>query len=502
MTTDNLQPNSSSTDTSISSSPVNNASTASFSIKTDNSNNNITVNNHKRNADNSNIDNDINSIETKKLATESNKKQLNKQTNNIINDNTTLIIPQPNVHRQSSNQSISNYAGVDQDRVLEYYSILDDYIDHFSRNDSALVWLSRAIPSRSNKLPIPKPCRQPRSSSGQGGYAAAYRALGLTLRDSDTRSGHWHSWYFNNQNTDFNALQVALKKRWKENINYNPNEATQIAMSGANNNNSNNNNKKYLEQPQHQQQHQQQYNNNIHNNYGYMNATGLPLSMPMSMPLEGISLQSHSHSNVNNNNNNNTINHALTPNQFYYSVNPQTGYNAIYSIPQHMYYTPIYQQQNPLMYQQIYTTQQQNNNNNNECNPTTATTATSLQLPVAQSALHQQSDINKVDTITASTATATTAVATTKPIYATVPPSFMPLQYIPSQQRGFSFPPQVPYTAINTQHTHTQQHQSQHPTLGLLNNTTPHNAVLVANTQPNNNNNILQANVINISPQH
>ena len=55
-------------------------------------------------------------------------------------------------------------------KVTEYYNSLDDYFDHFSRNDSALVWLARAIPSRSNKLAVPKPCRWPKASSGNGGY--------------------------------------------------------------------------------------------------------------------------------------------------------------------------------------------------------------------------------------------------------------------------------------------------------------------------------------------
>ena len=38
-------------------------------------------------------------------------------------------------------------------------------------------------------------CRWPKANAGQGGYANAYRKLGLVLREADTKSGHWHYWY-------------------------------------------------------------------------------------------------------------------------------------------------------------------------------------------------------------------------------------------------------------------------------------------------------------------
>lgn len=139
----------------------------------------------------------------------------------IASDETTDLPSPPSIHNKSSRAITA--------RVEEYYNILDEYSDHFARTDSALVWLARAVPSRSNKLAVPKSCRHPKSSSGRGGYAAAFKSLNLTLRDSDTNSGHWHCWYYDPLTTDLHSLQVALTKRWKESDNYNPKAANIVA---------------------------------------------------------------------------------------------------------------------------------------------------------------------------------------------------------------------------------------------------------------------------------
>ncbi len=92
---------------------------------------------------------------------------------------------------------------------------MEEFTDHFLNNGSALVWLARTIPTRSFKLPVPKSCRLPRANSGHGGYATAFKKLGLVLRDADTKSGHWHYWYIDPSVVKFRELQRALMARWK-----------------------------------------------------------------------------------------------------------------------------------------------------------------------------------------------------------------------------------------------------------------------------------------------
>jgi hypothetical protein len=60
---------------------------------------------------------------------------------------------------------------------------------------------------------------RPKSSSGQGGYSTVFRRLGLSLRERDCATGHFHYWYVDS-GTDFTALQTALMKKCKENPNY------------------------------------------------------------------------------------------------------------------------------------------------------------------------------------------------------------------------------------------------------------------------------------------
>jgi hypothetical protein len=109
------------------------------------------------------------------------------------------------------------YDGKSNDRIeQQYYDDLEEFSDHFLNNSSALVWLARTVPTRSCKLPVPKSCRMPRASSGQGGYATAFKKLGLVLRDADTKSGHWHYWYLDPSIVKFRELQKALMARWKQ----------------------------------------------------------------------------------------------------------------------------------------------------------------------------------------------------------------------------------------------------------------------------------------------
>lgn len=59
------------------------------------------------------------------------------------------------------------------------------------REKKALSWL---IDTRvtGNQICVPSTHRLPKSSQGRGGYAAAFRALGWHLRQSDLRSGRYH----------------------------------------------------------------------------------------------------------------------------------------------------------------------------------------------------------------------------------------------------------------------------------------------------------------------
>eukprot|EP00455_Lapot_gusevi_P017881 TRINITY_DN1967_c0_g1_i10.p1 TRINITY_DN1967_c0_g1~~TRINITY_DN1967_c0_g1_i10.p1 ORF type:complete len:570 (-),score=189.97 TRINITY_DN1967_c0_g1_i10:304-2013(-) len=101
-----------------------------------------------------------------------------------------------------------------------YYDVLGTFKEHFDRPTSGLVWLARATPTRSNKLSIPKAFRWPKSNSGQGGYATAFRKLGLMLRETDTKSGHWHYWYLDPKKVKWKELQKALRRRWRESHTY------------------------------------------------------------------------------------------------------------------------------------------------------------------------------------------------------------------------------------------------------------------------------------------
>lgn len=101
-----------------------------------------------------------------------------------------------------------------------YYSVLGAFVNDFNNPRSALVWLSRAVPSRTGKLAVPRGYRLPKSSAGQGGYCTAFNALGLCLREADTSTGHWHSWYVEPRRVALKAMQKALMRRWRESPNF------------------------------------------------------------------------------------------------------------------------------------------------------------------------------------------------------------------------------------------------------------------------------------------
>jgi len=97
-----------------------------------------------------------------------------------------------------------------------YYAYLSEHRGDFDNPNSALVWLARATPSRTYKLAVPKVNRVPKSTAGVGGYCEAFTALGLVLREADTSTGHWHSWYADPRRVSLKALQSALMRRWRE----------------------------------------------------------------------------------------------------------------------------------------------------------------------------------------------------------------------------------------------------------------------------------------------
>lgn len=115
----------------------------------------------------------------------------------------------------------------------EFYRMLGEFKTHFDKNNYALVWLARATPTRSWKLAVPKACRFPKANAGQGGYATAFRRLGLQLRSADTKSGHWHYWYLDPKQVDFKALQRALLRRCKESPNYSEQAAEAFHMMNS-----------------------------------------------------------------------------------------------------------------------------------------------------------------------------------------------------------------------------------------------------------------------------
>jgi hypothetical protein len=98
----------------------------------------------------------------------------------------------------------------------DYYDILEEFKSHFDCNLSGLVWLAHIHPVKSCKLSIPKAFRLPKSSSGIGGYADAFKKVGLVLRETDTKSGHWHYWFLDMKVVQFHELRSALIRRWKE----------------------------------------------------------------------------------------------------------------------------------------------------------------------------------------------------------------------------------------------------------------------------------------------
>ena len=98
--------------------------------------------------------------------------------------------------------------------------MLGAFVSDFNNPRSALVWLARAVPSRTGKLAVPRHYRLPKSSAGQGGYCTAFNALGLCLREADTSTGHWHSWYVEPRRVALKAMQQALMRRWRESPNF------------------------------------------------------------------------------------------------------------------------------------------------------------------------------------------------------------------------------------------------------------------------------------------
>jgi hypothetical protein len=87
------------------------------------------------------------------------------------------------------------------------------------------------MPTRSFKLPVPKSCRWPRANSGYGGYATAFKKLGLVLRDADTKSGHWHYWYIDPSIVKFRELQRALMARWRASPHFSIEDVTRFCLA-------------------------------------------------------------------------------------------------------------------------------------------------------------------------------------------------------------------------------------------------------------------------------
>ena len=106
------------------------------------------------------------------------------------------------------------------DAEEKYYGILEQFESHFQVSRAALIWLARASATRSQKLLVPKSYRNPKAICGNGGYATAFKDLGLILRPTDTKSGHWHYWYYDANKMDFKALQRAISRRWKGSSTY------------------------------------------------------------------------------------------------------------------------------------------------------------------------------------------------------------------------------------------------------------------------------------------
>ena len=102
-----------------------------------------------------------------------------------------------------------------------YYDLMAPFKDQFEYANSALIYLLRVIPTRNHKVYIPKNFRWPKSVGGEYGYSTSFRSLGLSLREGDTKSGHWHYWYLDTKKTRWVQLQRAIHRRWRESTNYN-----------------------------------------------------------------------------------------------------------------------------------------------------------------------------------------------------------------------------------------------------------------------------------------
>jgi len=104
----------------------------------------------------------------------------------------------------------------EQELEEAYFRILESFTPALAHKQSALRFLLTTSPSkRSSKISIPSKFRFPVSKSGGGGYADIFKALGLVLRASDIRSGHWHYWYLG-KTIHFPQLQRAIHRRIRD----------------------------------------------------------------------------------------------------------------------------------------------------------------------------------------------------------------------------------------------------------------------------------------------
>jgi hypothetical protein len=135
----------------------------------------------------------------------------------------------PNDHMSLFSHNVS---GVYLHSERLYYEALAPHVADFDLQNSALSWLTYAVPSRTWKLSLPRSHRIPRSVAGLGGYCTAFQDLGLQLRDSDTSTGHWHSWFADPKLVSIKPLQAALLRRFKESSCFHEKDETATAAEG------------------------------------------------------------------------------------------------------------------------------------------------------------------------------------------------------------------------------------------------------------------------------
>ena len=119
-------------------------------------------------------------------------------------------------HKMSNARRMGIHAhGEHEKREIErrFFDALAPFDEQLKMEESALEYLLSVVPTRAHKLFIPKIRRVPTSISGNCGYAAAFKALGLLLNKSETNSRHWHCWYADPKVIFWNELQNAIRRR-------------------------------------------------------------------------------------------------------------------------------------------------------------------------------------------------------------------------------------------------------------------------------------------------